>query len=238
MQDGVLTALALAAFAGLSIPVGAWLGSRMYLFPTWLNDEFRHTIIAFGGGALLAAVALVLVPEGVQYVSPVMAMLAFCAGGGVFGLVDRALEKRGGHGAQFMAMLLDYIPEAMALGALMSDAMGVAVLMAGLIMVQNLPEGFNAFREMEGGARRKRRSLFWLFVLVVPLGPLAAWLGVSVLASNTAILGAIMLFASGGIIYLIFEDVAPQVPLERHWSPPLGAVAGFALGLAGSLVAA
>jgi len=238
VQDAVLIALALAALAGLSIPVGAWLGSRENLFPRWLEDEFRHTIIAFGGGALLAAVALVLVPEGVRYVSPVTAMLAFCAGGAVFWLVDSALERRGGHGAQFMAMLLDYVPEAMALGALLSDATGVAVLMAGLIMVQNLPEGFNAYREMEGGKQRKRRSLFWLFVLVVPFGPLAAWLGVSVLASNTAVLGAIMLFAAGGIVYLLFEDVAPQVRLERRWSPPLGAVAGFALGLAGSLATA
>jgi ZIP family zinc transporter len=61
---------------------------------------------------------------------------------------------------------------------------------------------------------------------------------VSVLASNTAVLGAIMLFAAGGIVYLLFEDVAPQVRLERRWSPPLGAVAGFALGLAGSLATA
>lgn len=236
MHNSLLTALALATLAGLSIPVGAWLGSRVRLFPTWLNDEFRHTVIAFGGGALLAAVALVLVPEGTGYVGPLVAVLAFCAGGGAFWLFDSALQSRGGRGAQFMAMLLDYIPEAMAIGALMSDGMDVAFVMAGLVTLQNLPEGFNAFREMERGARHKRRSLLWLFVLVVPLGPLAAWLGVSVLASNTAILGAIMLFSSGGIIYLIFEDVAPQVPLERSWSPPLGAVAGFALGLTGSLL--
>ena len=45
-----------------------------------------------------------------------------------------------------------------------------------------------------------------------------------------------MLFASGGILYLIFEDIAPQARLERRWSPPLGAVAGFVLGLVGHLL--
>jgi len=50
------------------------------------------------------------------------------------------------------------------------------------------------------------------------------------------ILGGIMLFASGGILYLTFQDIAPQVPLEKHWMPAQGAVAGFALGLVGHLL--
>jgi ZIP family zinc transporter len=50
------------------------------------------------------------------------------------------------------------------------------------------------------------------------------------------ILGGIMLFASGGILYLIFQDIAPQVPLKRSWAPSQGAVAGFALGLVGHLL--
>ena len=45
-----------------------------------------------------------------------------------------------------------------------------------------------------------------------------------------------MLLSAGGILYLIFEDIAPQAPLERAWAPPLGAVAGFTLGLVGHLL--
>lgn len=47
-----------------------------------------------------------------------------------------------------------------------------------------------------------------------------------------------MLFAAGGILYLTFQDIAPQVRLDRHWAPPLGAVGGFLLGLAGSFIVA
>ena len=47
-----------------------------------------------------------------------------------------------------------------------------------------------------------------------------------------------MLFASGGILYSVFQDIAPQVPLQRHWAPPLGAVAGFLLGMIGQLLTA
>ena len=44
-------------------------------------------------------------------------------------------------------------------------------------------------------------------------------------------LDAVLLFAAGGILYLTFQDIAPQSRLERHWAPPLGAVLGFALAL-------
>jgi ZIP family zinc transporter len=44
-------------------------------------------------------------------------------------------------------------------------------------------------------------------------------------------MGAIMLLSSGGVLYLIFEDIAPQSRLEKHWAPPLGAVFGFCLAL-------
>jgi len=50
-----------------------------------------------------------------------------------------------------------------------------------------------------------------------------------------AVLGAVMLFAAGGILYLLFQDIAPQARLERHWAPALGAVAGFAAGMLGNL---
>jgi ZIP family zinc transporter len=42
-----------------------------------------------------------------------------------------------------------------------------------------------------------------------------------------------MTFASGGILYLIFQDIAPQSTMRRHWTPPLGAVLGFVAGILG-----
>jgi zinc transporter, ZIP family len=44
-----------------------------------------------------------------------------------------------------------------------------------------------------------------------------------------------MLFVSGGILYLTFQDIAPQAKLENAWGPPLGAVMGFMVALAASL---
>ena len=233
VPEGLWAALGLASVAGLSVPLGA-LVARRGMFPRWLDEEARHTVVAFGGGALFAAVALVLVPEGAAELPPWAAVLAFLAGGGLFYLADKALARAGGHVSQFIAMLLDYLPEAMALGALITDRPEVAVLMAGLIMLQNLPEAFNAYREMDQPGQT-RRTVFLLFVLAVPMGTVSALVGHVYLSDARGILGLILLFAAGGIVYLLFEDVAPQVPLEHSRRPPLGAVAGFALGLAGYL---
>jgi acetylornithine/succinyldiaminopimelate/putrescine aminotransferase len=46
----------LSAAAGGAIPIGAIVARFERLRPRWLEEEFRHTVIAFGGGVLLTAV--------------------------------------------------------------------------------------------------------------------------------------------------------------------------------------
>ncbi len=234
-ENDLMAALLLAGLAGLSVPLGGALTVLDHCLVGERGRSVRHFVTAFGGGALISAIALVLVPEGTERLAPAASVAWFGLGGVAFLMVDRALAKRGSHASQFLAMLLDYLPEALALGALLAADRTLAVLMAALIALQNLPEGFNAFREMrQSGMPLLKVQL--LFLLMIPVGPLAAALGVLVLGDMPEVLGAVMLFSSGGILYLLFQDVAPQVPLQHSWSPPIGAVAGFMLGLAGQLV--
>lgn len=233
--DPVLAGLTLAFLAGLSIPLGATLARVESIHPAWLETELRYSVVAFGGGALLSAVALVLIPEAVERAAPPLVLGCFLGGGLVFFAVDRMLTAIGGRAAQFLAMMLDYLPEAMALGALITADPGVALLTAALIALQNLPEGFGAWREMASDGHLPRRRLVLLFALVVPLGPIAAAVGMFVLADQPAVLAAVMAFASGGIVYLLFQDIAPQAHLDNAHAPALGSVMGFALGLAGHL---
>jgi len=235
MDSPLLLAAGLAFAAGLAMPLGALL-ARMDMLRGWLSRRLRHAITAFGGGALVSAVALVLVPEGAEKLGSLPATGLFAAGGLTFFLVDKALESRGGTGAQLLAMLLDYLPEAAALGALLVVDAATSVLLAIMISLQNLPEGFAAFEEIEHDATEPPGRVLGLFVALALLGPLCAVFGQLVLADMPRILGAIMLFAAGGILYLIFEDIAPAARQEGDWAPPLGAVAGFSLGLYGHLV--
>jgi len=236
VESVLLQAVFLSALAGTAIPAGAFLARFDGLLPGWLREEFRHSVIAFGGGALISAIALVLVPEGTDRIGALSALFLFGAGGLVFGFLDFRLSQRQSRVSQFMAMMLDYIPEAMALGAMLVGQFEVALLLACLIALQNVPEGFNAWREMAGTGTRPK--LMWVFLAMVPVGPIAAVIGLYVLDDMPEVLGGIMMFSAGGILYLIFEDVAPQVPLQKKWGPPMGAVLGFMLGLAGHLALA
>jgi ZIP family zinc transporter len=232
MSDLLLACL-YAGLAGATIPLGGFLANVEHIRPGWLETEFRHSVIAFGGGVLFAAIALVLVPEGMTLLPLPQALAAFGGGGVFFFLVDRLIEKQGRAGAQLMSMLLDFLPESLAMGALLTTQKSVGLLLAGLIALQNFPEGFNAFRELKAVGHLPAAFVLKVFCALVLLGPLAAAIGYLWLRDLDALLGAIMLFAAGGIFYLIFEDIAPQVRLEYHWGPPLGAVAGFMLGMLG-----
>ena len=48
--------------SGACILAGGLLARVERIRPLWLEQELRHSIIAFGGGTLLAAIAFVLVP--------------------------------------------------------------------------------------------------------------------------------------------------------------------------------
>jgi ZIP family zinc transporter len=50
-----------------------------------------------------------------------------------FFLLDRAIQRQGGTAAQLIAMLLDFIPEAMAVGAALASGMQIGFLLVLLI---------------------------------------------------------------------------------------------------------
>ncbi len=217
------------------MPLGGLLARWEHISDARLRDGVLHAITAFGGGALLSAVALVLVPHGAEALSPLVALSLLAAGGLVFAWVDTTLNRIGGSGALLLAMVLDFLPEAMALGAMLVSQSSTAILLAVMIFLQNLPEGFAAFRDMWQWDRSALQVLM-VFVGLAALGPFCAIAGLVWLADMPDVLGGIMIFAAGGILYLLFQDVAPKAHADRASWPALGGVAGFALGLAGELM--
>lgn len=233
LDDTLFLACLLAFLAGAAIPVGGVLARVERFQSDWLEQEFRHTVIAFGGGALLAAVSLILVPDGLRSLSPIPAVAAFVGGGLTAMLLDRWIATRLGSAGQLLAMLLDFVPESMGLGAAVAVGGEGGALLAFLIAIQNLPEGFNAYREITARGTVPPRTVLAGFAGLSLLGPVCALLGAIVLAGSPAALGVLLLACAGGILYLTFQDIAPQAHLERYWAPALGAVGGFALGLLG-----
>lgn len=223
----ILLAAWLSGLAALAGGLIAWMEPSR---ESHLKREITHGVIAFGGGILVASVAFALTPEGIKDLSPPVLALVFLLGGGVFCVLDIQLARRKGSVAQLMAMIMDFVPEAISLGAVFGYNPQLGLLLALMIGIQNLPEGYNAYRELLGHRFRKRAILIVMFGISF-LGPIAASIGYFLLQDRSSITASIMVFAAGGILYLIFQDIAPQARMRRHWTPPLGAVVGFMVGM-------
>lgn len=221
--------------AGVASFVGgffAWIEGSM---ETTAKRELVHGVVAFGGGILFSAVAFALAPEGMKYLSPTVLGVTFCLGGIGFCWLDAQLSKQGGSKAQFMAMLMDFVPEAISLGAVFGHNHHLGILLAAFIGAQNLPEGFNAYREVVDTGVKARPALAALFAISF-LGPVSGCIGYFLLQGQPELTAGIMSFAAGGIIYPLFQDIAPASKMRYHRAPPLGATLGFVVGMVGTQI--
>ncbi|HKL14439.1 MAG TPA: ZIP family metal transporter [Balneolaceae bacterium] len=225
--------LLISWLAGLMALTGGVIAKFEGSAETELKRELTHGIAAFGGGILIAAVAFTLAPKGIEYLSTGGLVISFVVGGSLFCFLDYIISNQVGSRANLMAMMMDFVPESIAMGALFVESRATGLLLAIFIALQNLPEGFNSFRESVEGESTAKSILFMLF-LASFFGPIAALVGYLFLADSPVITASITSFASGGILYLIFQDIAPQSKMSRRWLPALGAVLGFTLGMVGT----
>jgi len=235
-MSSLVEVLIYGGIAGLAIPVGALLSRYESIHSKWLESEVRHGIVAFAAGALLAAIALVLIPAGIDTLELPALSVAFFGGGLTFAWLDWYLARHGSALGQFVAMLSDFVPECLALGALFVANPAGGRFLAILIAVQNLPEAFSSYHEMATGTKEPPRRALFMFALLAPVGPLAAYLGMSFLSNEPALISMVMTFSAGGILYLLFQDIAPKVPLRNSWLPPMGALVGFFIGVLGTVL--
>jgi len=63
--------LGMVWLAGLAMPAGGWIANQCRQYNRKLHSALVHYAAGLGSGALVSAVALVLVPHGTEHYSPV-----------------------------------------------------------------------------------------------------------------------------------------------------------------------
>lgn len=226
--------LMFSGFAGITVFIGGLLANAFdhHVKETPIKYEITHTLMSFGAGIILSAVALVLIPKGMEELELWPMVLSFVAGTGLFMLLDRFLAKKGGQTATLLAMLMDFIPESIALGAVFAIDNSLGTLLAVFIGLQNLPEAFNSYRDLvQSGFSAKKTLIIFFFLSFFGIG--GALIGHYFLSDFPALTAHLMTFASGGILYLLVQDIIPESKLNKNYLTSLGASMGFLVGIVG-----
>ena len=223
-------ALLTSTIAGLLTPVGALppaLGRGAG--PVW-----RGLLLGLAAGAMLTVTASELWPAALALGGFGSLILGTLAGMAALYLAERNLAGRAGNGPLAAVFLLGLglhnLPEGMAIGAghHAESSLGVAVALA--IGLHNLPEGMAAGLLMVGSGYSPARVLFAATVvgLCTPVGTLA---GLAWLAAQPALVGALLAFAAGAMLFLGGLRLLPEALRTGGGWALLGAVVALPLVL-------
>jgi len=223
-----------SGIAGVTVFIGGILAHYFnhHIKESPVKYEITHTLMSFGSGIILSAVALVLIPKGMEELELLPMASSFLIGAILFMLLDQYLSKKGGRTATLLAMMMDFVPESIALGAVFAVDLRLATFLAVLIGLQNLPEAFNSYRDLilSGFTTKKTLIIFFLLSFFGIFGALA---GHFLLSKHQELTAHLMTFASGGILYLLIQDIIPEGTLEKNHLTSLGATLGFLVGIIG-----
>lgn len=226
-----------SGFAGITVFIGGILANLFnhHVKESPVKYEIVHTLMSFGAGIILSAIALVLIPKGMEELELFPMAFSFLIGAVLFMCIDQYLAKKGGQTATLLAMMMDFVPESIALGAVFAIEPEMATLLAVFIGLQNLPEAFNAFRDLAQSGFKPKKILIIFFFLSF-MGIIGGLIGHYFLSKHPDLTAHLMVFASGGILYLLIQDIIPESKLEKNYLTSLGASLGFLVGIVGGKI--
>ncbi|MGP9597922.1 ZIP family metal transporter, partial [Psychrobacter sp. AOP29-E1-4] len=67
-------------------------------------------------------------------------------------------------------------------------------------------------------------------------GIISALIGHFLLSQHPSMTAYLMTFASGGILYLLIQDIIPESKLNSNYMTSLGATFGFLIGVVGEML--
>ena len=231
-----------AAFWGLVTGGSLWVGAALALLRP--PSRLIGLAMAFGSGALIAAVAYELVLDAVA-TDLELAAIGFACGGLVFYFGDWAIDRRGGVGRKSVAgdkqlagsanaillgTVLDGIPESFVLGASLAQEGVVPVAVVVGVFVSNIPEALSGTTGLlQAGWTQTRLFVMWSGVVAVSV--VASVLGWRLLETMGSDGGAFATaFAAGAVLVMLADTLMPEAFEFGGREAGLLTALGFAVG--------
>jgi len=241
-------------FMIIMIPLaGTALGSAMVFFlKNQISEKVQKILSGFAAGVMVAAsVWSLLIPaleagadKGKWAFLPVA--LGFLTGIGFLLLLDIITphihngQSEGPKGGLkkttrlMFAVTLHNIPEGMAVGVVCASwlsekndvGFAAALILAVGIAIQNFPEGAIVSMPLRAEGMKKGKT-FWLGTLSGVVEPVATVLTLLAASAVVTVLPFLQAFAAGAMIYVVVEELIPEMPGGNHSN--VGTIA-FSLG--------
>ncbi len=226
--------------AGGALLLGAAIG-----YYVRLPKVVSASVMAFGIGVLVSALAFNLMEEAFATGGVLAAVAGFTGGAMVYALANAALARAGarerkvssraGTGASLaiaVGSLLDGVPESGAIGISLLDGEGVALVTMMAIFISNVPEGLSSAIGMKS-AGKSAGYVFGIWGSIALACGVAALLGYLVIGALAPFyIAAAIASAAGAIFVMLVDTMIPEAFDEIHnWSGPIAA-AGFLFAFA------
>ena len=128
-----------------------------------------------------------------------------------------------------VGMVLDGIPESIAIGLTLLGSSSVSIALVGAVFLSNLPESIGVAAAMLAGGR-SLKSVLGRFAAIIAVGALAAAIGYGLLKPSEAdLIAIIQSIAAGAMIVVTVNEMIPLAVRGAGRHAGLGAAAGFAL---------
>ena len=204
------------------------------------------TIMAFGSGVLISALAFDLTAEAVSTGGVLATAGGFLAGALVYVLANVALARRGarhrkrsgrqqpsereqsGSGAAIaVGALLDGIPESVVLGVGLLGGRGVSTAVIAAVVISNVPEGLSSAAGMRQ-AGRGARYVFGVWSGIALASGAAAAVGFLALGgASPELVAVITAVAAGAIHTMVADTMIPEAFESTHVLTGLITSVGF-----------
>lgn len=232
--------------AGGALLIGAAIGYYIRL-PRMVSSS----VMAFGIGVLISALAFDLMDEAFHTGGLSAALVGFIVGATIYALANVALAQAGASErkqsdraasgavasvAIAVGSLLDGIPESAAIGISLLDGEGVALVTVLAIFISNVPEGLSSSIGMKA-AGRSAGYVFTIWGGIALACAFSAWLGyIGIGRLPPFYIGAAIASAAGAIFVMLIDTMIPEAFEEMHMLSGPVAAAGFLLAFAASHV--